>query len=431
MIERMFGSEVRGLHPDLVEIERLGNEICELAAHIEAAKAQLLSLVGAFDALEGGLADGCRSTAHWLNWRWGTSMGEARAQVEVATALVQRPLVAEAFAAGALSFAKTRAIVTAPSADLDAELVPFARTATTAQVERTVREWRKAADRDTPAPERPEPEVFLRYRHNAEGNLTGTFELAPEAGALLLKGLEAGRAELRALVKDGVREGGAGWAEANAHALTLMAESYLAHGVGERGGDDRYRLVVHVAAGAEGGVLEDGLAMSMEAVRRVACDASVVTILEDPDGCPLEVSRETRTISTRMRRALQARDRGCRFPGCGAKAFTEGHHVQWVSKGGKTKLSNLVLLCWWHHHLVHEGGWSIERTAKRGRFVFRRPDGELLEASRPPPRGDPEALLDQHRHLDIDSQTIVPDWDGTPCDYGHAVDALVSMTANL
>src|SRR4051794_27172573 len=124
-------------HPDLVEVERLGSEITELAAHIEATKARMLSLVAAFDALEGGVADGCRSTAHWLNWRCGTSMGEARAQVEVARALVERPVVAEAFSSGKISFAKTKAIVTAPSSDIDDELVQLAKATTAAQLERT------------------------------------------------------------------------------------------------------------------------------------------------------------------------------------------------------------------------------------------------------------------------------------------------------
>ncbi|MFC9788824.1 DUF222 domain-containing protein [Rhodococcus sp. NPDC127528] len=92
----------------------------------------------------------------------------------------------------------------------------------------------------------------------------------------------------------------------------------------------------------------------------ISCDASITPIVMDAEGNPLDVGRTTRTIPRRLRRALDARDCGCAFPGCGRPAaWTDGHHIQHWSNGGETKLSNLLLLCRFHHRLIHKGDWSV------------------------------------------------------------------------
>src|SRR5438105_2944758 len=179
---------------ELAEVEALGRRICEAAAHLEAAKARLLELVADFDRRQGALAEGCRSTAHWLNWRCGSSRGEARDQVRVARALGDRPLVAAAFGRGELSFAKARALCRAPSGAVDEELVALARASTTAQLEQVIRAWRRA---DTADDAGKADKDFLTYGHTEEGRLRGRFEVADELGSLLVKALEAGRDELR------------------------------------------------------------------------------------------------------------------------------------------------------------------------------------------------------------------------------------------
>jgi hypothetical protein len=65
-----------------------------------------------------------------------------------------------------------------------------------------------------------------------------------------------------------------------------------------------------------------------------------------------------------MRRALELRDRGCRFPGCGSR-FTDAHHIRHWADGGATRPENLVLLCRTHHRLLHEGGFRLEANPKR------------------------------------------------------------------
>ncbi len=98
----------------------------------------------------------------------------------------------------------------------------------------------------------------------------------------------------------------------------------------------------------------DGIRVSAETSRRMACDAAVVAMVHAKDSSMLSVGRRTRTIPPHIRRALEERDRGCRFPGCGCR-FTEAHHVKHWADGGETSLRNTVLLCRRHHRAVHEG----------------------------------------------------------------------------
>jgi hypothetical protein len=129
---------------------------------------------------------------------------------------------------------------------------------------------------------------------------------------------------------------------------------------------ERYQVVIHVDEGtlrADGELgrseLEDGTRVSAETSRRLTCDGSTVRLTRGADGSVLDVGRRKRTIPPSIRRALEVRDRGCRFPGCGLR-FTDAHHVRHWADGGRTKLENLVLLCRRHHRAVHEGGFRAE-----------------------------------------------------------------------
>jgi hypothetical protein len=137
--------------------------------------------------------------------------------------------------------------------------------------------------------------------------------------------------------------------------------------------------------------LEHGPSIAADTARRLACDGSVVKIRENEKGEPLDVGRRMRTIPPGIRRALNARDKGCRFPGCHFKLYVDGHHVKHWADGGETKLSNLVTLCRFHHRLVHEGGVKI-RTLDDEAFRFVKPDGETFES--PPPASGERLDLD-------------------------------------
>ena len=153
---------------------------------------------------------------------------------------------------------------------------------------------------------------------------------------------------------------------------------------------ERYQVMLHVDAGTlkEDGdpgqsELEDGTRVSAETSRRVACDAGLVKIAHGPDGQVLGAGRRTRTVPPSVRRALEARDRGCRFPGCGLR-FTDAHHVKHWADGGETSLRILVLLCQTHHRAVHEGGVKVCIDVD-GQVVFFTPRGDPLFGAPPRP----------------------------------------------
>jgi hypothetical protein len=152
---------------------------------------------------------------------------------------------------------------------------------------------------------------------------------------------------------------------------------------------ERYMVMIHVDEATlredgEPGLseLHDGTRISAETSRRLACDCSVVTIHRGPDGQVRRAGRRRRTVSPQLRRALEARDRGCRFPGCGAR-FTEAHHVVHWQDGGETTVDNSLLLCRRHHRAVHEGGVTVCLDVN-GQAVFFTPKGKALAGA--PPR---------------------------------------------
>jgi Domain of unknown function (DUF222)/HNH endonuclease len=113
-------------------------------------------------------------------------------------------------------------------------------------------------------------------------------------------------------------------------------------------------------SGAPAAEMEFSLPISSKAVERLACDCTVTRILLGSDSTVIDVGRARRVISGSQGKALRVRDRGCVWPGCDRPAtWTSGHHlVHWIN-GGSTDLSNLVLLCYRHHWMVHEGEWQI------------------------------------------------------------------------
>jgi hypothetical protein len=210
-------------------------------------------------------------------------------------------------------------------------------------------------------------------------------------------------------------------------ALEALAESYLTTGTGDSSGGDRYTVHVHTrvqdlraAEGADG--------VSAETSRRESCDCGVVHWLENERGQALDIGRRTRTIPPAIRRALEYRDGGCSFPGCTTCRHVDAHHVVHWADGGGTKLDNLVLLCRYHHRLVHEGGFGVSLSASgakrftdpRGNFVPTGPDARF--------RGNVFSVQAMHRReqLEIGPHTLPPHWDGESMDMGMAIDGMLS-----
>jgi hypothetical protein len=134
--------------------------------------------------------------------------------------------------------------------------------------------------------------------------------------------------------------------------------------------------------GAPPADLELSLPISTRTLERIACDCTMSRILL-ADSMVIDVGRATRVVSAPMRRALRTRDKGCRWPGCDRQVnLSTPHHIDFWGRGGRSKLANLVLLCYFHHRLVHEGGWQVVKAGREFRFVP--PDRVVFRRARAP-----------------------------------------------
>jgi len=427
---------------EILSLDRLGDEIAELSAHLEAATARLLDLIREFDA-RGGWNTGFRSCAAWLSWRVGLAPGAAREHVRVARALGTLPLLAQALARGELSDAKVRALTRVATPETEERLLAVGRAGTADHVERIVRGWRRV-DRIAEAREeaRRHQSRALHVYQDEDGMVILRGRLAPEVGAMLVQALAAAREALyqRARGKDAkaspadVSEETPTMVQQQADALALLAETALHQGIDPGAPGERYQVVVHVDAEVLAdadqpgqSVLEDGARVPAGTSQRLACDASRVVMRHGRDGRVVEVDARTRTIPPALRRALHHRDRGCRFPGCGVR-FGQGHHIRHWAQGGPTTLSNLAMLCRRHHRAVHDDGYQVDRQPD-GELRFRRPDGRPLPEVPPPLEvlGDPVKILRaQHdaEGLVLHARTATPGWLGERLDVGWAIDVL-------
>ena len=420
------------------ETAALGDRICELAAHLNAANCRLLELIAEFDAREGWGADGCNSCAHWLNWKCGVGLNAAREKVRVVKALAELPLIHASFSKGAISYSKVRAMSRVATPMNEDYLLMIATHGTAAHVESVVRGYRRAkADLELEEANHRHERRALNWHYDDDGMLVVHARLAPEDGARFIdaveraaKALETGRRH------DETSSARVPFESARADALL--------HAVAERADTE---VQVHVSAetlldfDSDGCChLHDGPNLAPHTLRRLACDAGIVRIAEDGKGQPLDVGRRTRTIPPALKRALAARDKGCRFPGCAATRHLHGHHIAHWADGGATALDNLVQLCPHHHRLVHEGGFMVsvfdEDPSGASALRFRRPDGTLIKhvAPRLLVENCAEKSLKRcnaRRGLIIGPTTAHPNWDGAPMDRAMAVDAMFSASGDF
>ncbi len=378
--------------PGTLSIAQLETQICELAVDINAATCAWLRLLAEFERRGGHERAGFHSATAWLAWHCSLTDRAARDQMRVARALEGLPKIEAAFAGGELSYSKVRALSRVATPEFEDELLEIARHGTAAQLERVVSGVRRALATGE--------ELALERRHlhlgwEPDGMLRISGVLPAEEGELLIKAIEAAREALRRGGSEEVRPD-------RADGLAVLAETLLAQGPAAVPGGERNQVVVHVdldrlssggAAGGEGGAaIGAGGVVDAEAARRLACDASVVTMVERA-GEPVSVGRKTRAIPPAVNRALRARDRGCRFPGCTHDRYVDAHHIEHWAAGGETSLENLVLLCRRHHRHVHKSQIAIELDDGGGEPRFIRPDGNVV-GERPrvrPPRPLPAA----------------------------------------
>lgn len=333
-------------------------------------------------------------------------------------------------ASGALSYSKVREITRVGNAANEDYLLMIAAHGTAAHVENLVRAYRRCQEAEELSRDQQQQESRrVSFRYDDDGSLVLTCRLPAEAGAVVMKALDVAVEGLPvyADVPAGTPKDVVRYSARRADALARIAECFLAHDVIDSPGADRQQIVVHVAAetlrhGSAGCCgIEHGPAVPAATARRLACDASVVALVEDQDGTPLDAGRKTRLISAPLRRLLTARDQGCRFPGCSIARYIDMHHIKHWANGGETKPSNLVSLCRFHHRAVHEGGFEV-RILDDGALRFVRPDGRALESGANAghqPAGDLAALP---------KGKFVATWRGDRMDLGMAVDVMLQKS---
>lgn len=386
-------------------LERLEDEVARTACDLAAATCRWLLLLGELDRREGWAGWGVASCAHRLSWRCGIDIRTAREHVRVGRVLPDLPATRGAFARGELSYSKARALTRVATADTEAPLVEAALAMTAAQLGRLLRSHRRVTR--ARAGEVHAGREFL-VGSDGEGHTELRIRLAPEEAQQVLAALDD-LIDSEGLLDDGPAEPSPGVyttprSRARADALVLVA------GGTQPPTSTRTEVVVHVDADTLAEAppddetvdldrrrhLEDGEAVPADTARRVACDSSIVEVVTDRTGTPLSVGRRTRKVSARMRRALQIRDGGCRFPGCDNTRYIDAHHIHHWAKGGDTSLDNLVLLCRRHHRTVHEDSFAL-RLVDGHHVDVTRPDGVLVDHDGSAEPSDPHRPVAQNR----------------------------------
>ncbi len=191
------------------------------------------------------------------------------------------------------------------------------------------------------------------------------------------------------------------------------------------------QVIVHLDASTGAARLEGGPEIPTSTAERLACDARVQVLLNDRTDNRMYLGRKRRLASPAQIAALTVRDGGrCQFPGCTHSRHLHAHHVvpRWF--GGLTDIDNLILICGYHHRLIHDHGYRIRRLS--GRWEFLRPDGTTLPTTAAPLTGNTESLIEMHARarLHVDRTTLTPDWDGDRLDPEPILDALLLRRVN-
>jgi hypothetical protein len=379
-------------------LDQLEEDIIGLSQHINASEYEFLVLLREFDLRQGWKAYHFNNCAEWLNMKCGMAPRTGRDKLKVGKALFDLPKISSAFQKGDLSYSKARSLCRVATPRNECDLLDFACKSTAAHVERHCIGLRNAmrglSTRDA---NRLHKQRHLTISPNADGSVTLTVELPKEQSDLVIKALELATARHvdsdHAFLSDGCDAGCSGeeWSDCDgngsrepselqqhqADALVEVARTYLAGGEDKRSATaDHYQVTVHVDERALRGEPDDKSKsdLPIETVRRLCCDGAIVPLVEGDTGKSTGLGRKHRVVHPSLKRALVARDGGCRFPGCTHTKWLDAHHVVHWADGGGTTPDNLVMLCSAHHRLLHEGGFEI-KTGPGGEWQFRNASG--------------------------------------------------------
>jgi hypothetical protein len=342
----------------------------------------LLRLIREADARELWRDDGAHDMAHWLAMRYGVSDWKARRWIAAAHALEALPRISAAFSNGELGIDKVIELTRFAAPDTEGRLLVWARGVSSGCIRRRAdREVRRAVEEA----EDVDAQRFVSWWFFDEGTRFGLeAELPAAEGAVVAKTLERLANRMPAMPDED---------DATYHAGARRADALVAlcSGTGAGGGSDADRATVIVHASLEAlsssdrsCELEDGGLIHAETARRLLCTARLQAVVEDAKGDAVRLGQMTRFAPAWMERQIRYRDKECVFPGCGARRFTQVHHISWWAHSRRTDPDKLALVCFFHHKLVHEYRWRMSREPN-GTFTWFRPDGTRYRAGPAPP----------------------------------------------
>ncbi len=387
MTVRMFDDLTTAIATLRVPVD--GDALAEVLVLRDRFEARVVEAVCAFDDTnEWDRAEGCASLAAWLRVRGRMTAGDAGRLAQIARRLRHLPTLRQAWLDGTVSGGHVATVVanlsnrTTPLfQQQEDDLVPILAQVEVGAAAVAMRAWAaEARERLGDDGAEPDPDRAAHLSPTLSGGRLDA-NLEPEA-------FHAIEAALRLAMGTKTDDDERTLPQRRHDALAEVATHYLDHQTDHIGGRHRPHLNVtipleNLTSGAGQGTFDDGTPITAADARRLACDANVHRVITRADGSVLDYGRATRTISAALFSVLTIRDKGCRFPGCDRTAHrTDAHHVQHWIDHGETNEENLVLLCRWHHGVVHRPGWalSLELDAT---VVVTYPDGRR-RTSRPP-----------------------------------------------
>ncbi|MGH8916373.1 MAG: DUF222 domain-containing protein [Acidimicrobiia bacterium] len=381
--------------PDLVAAEDLVDELSSLFVARDRQDARIVRLIREAGETGAFRRDGYSSLSAMLRHRMSVHPGEALRLVTRANGLAATPLVAGAYEQGRLSGSQVDVLLEAaftasePFASSEAELVEMAiATPLIRELRKRLDYWLDAVAADDLTAGRNLVRELRALNVRRDGEMirvSGWFDI--ESGEHLRATLEPGppgegddrsTPARRADQLLDILNGGSGRPDILVH---VSAEALTGRTPGISETREETSSVVEPVRISETG---HGTFLTGDEIKRLSCDANLTRVIFDTASQPLDVGRTRRLITRAIRAAVCARDMGCVFPNCDRPShWCDAHHIHHWVDGGETSIDNLVLLCRYHHVLVHEGGWTL--TGTPGDLVFLRPDGTRLD-NRPPPR---------------------------------------------
>jgi hypothetical protein len=315
-----------------------------------------------------GPGGGLRSPGHWVAWRTGLSARRAEGLVQIARRLHDLPMCVGLFRAGRLSEDAMVLIAAKVPASRDAEIAAKAPELLHSQLRRVLAHLPEIVAEAAP---RATPERQVRFGFRSDGWWEQHSLLPADEGALCQRALEEARQELfhdRRDDADPAVRGPVTWADAQVRAAERSLDAIDPAVARNAVRGERAQIFVHLDARSDGnGQARIHLGPQLpEALRRyLCCDAKVRAVIEDAAGRVLGITPSAPTVNPRLRAVIEARDEGCRFPGCSQRRWVHVHHLVHREHGGPTVPRNLCCLCPYHHRLHHQGAFQIDGDPER------------------------------------------------------------------